>query len=172
MCPSRFLIKVFICFFFVLLTSCLSRGGCGSAGRAGRLPIGRSVAQSSAPPEHISKCSWARYRVCVSLCVRKIVRKHSKAWNKVLRERVWMDEIGFECSGRVKVHYISTGPFTIYNEKYTLELLNWTHSSKTMHHHVKERKAASFPDWKSLFRKVLSSVILLKALTVQCWRFC
>lgn len=153
MCPSRFLIKVFICFFFVLLTNCLSRGGCGSAGRAGRLPIGRSVAQSSAPPEHISKCSWARYRVCVSLCVRKIVRKHSKAWNKVLRERVWMDEIGFECSGRVKVHYISTGPFTIYNEKYTLELLNWTDSSKTQ-----------------CIRKVLSSVILLKT-TVQCWSF-
>lgn len=157
MCPSRFLIKVFIWFFFLLLTNCLSRGGCGSAGRAGRLPIGRSVAQSSAPPEHISKCSWARYRVCVSLCVREIVRKHSKAWNKVPRERVWMDEIGFECSGRVKVHYISTGPFTIYNEKYTLELLNWTHSS--MHQHV----------W--VYLEKYYQVSSFKKTIVECWSF-
>ncbi len=36
------------------------RGGCGSVGKAGCLPITTSVVRSLAPPVYMSKCPWAR----------------------------------------------------------------------------------------------------------------
>ena len=36
-------------------------GGCGSEGRAGCPPIGRSMVRSPAAPGHMSMCPWARH---------------------------------------------------------------------------------------------------------------